>query len=619
MISTSCTAIGGACNLLYRYFTVLLRCTTTSQISLHIDPRRQELAYRVTFKKGDSSLDTPSPAGMADYSSDEYMRMYESIRVDRVAVQAPLSPRHEEPWRQSSGSTSEARPIPTSTTSPPAEPTLIPKDSRYDWNCAPHIHLPPEDYTDAREFRPKPPPKPSSKPLPDLPVAAMEDFSEGRLETTVDTPVKELPGTKDAYVSYLVSTKVSPQCSNAAAWHESHQEHANTQCQSDFQSFQRPEFNVRRRFTDFVFLWKQLTKEYPQCAVPPLPDKHKMEYVRGDRFGPDFTQRRAFSLHRFLKRITLHPVLRRAMLLINFLESQDWNQHMKGRSSRAASGSDAGGGGFMDAVAESFVNTFTKVHKPDKRFIEVSERATKLTEDLSNVEKVVVRVARRQADLATDYSDLATQCQKLITLEPDVSGPLTSFASSVSDTATGFKDLREGTDQDYLTSLRDMDAYVAALKQLLRAREAKQLDFEALSDLLAKNASDRDSLASSHGAGMGASGFLRQKVEDFRGIDHEQARRNRVRKLEIDIERLTGEVESAKKATEAFDEHTVKEVADFERIKADEFKDTMGDLADTHIEFFKGTTETWEKFLTHMRREEAERKRAEEEGRHQGQ
>lgn len=37
----------------------------------------------------------------------------------------------------------------------------------------------------------------------------MEDFSEGRLETTVDTPIKELPGTKDAYVSYLVSTKVS--------------------------------------------------------------------------------------------------------------------------------------------------------------------------------------------------------------------------------------------------------------------------------------------------------------------------------------------------------------------------------------------------------------------------
>ncbi|CAI6284132.1 unnamed protein product [Periconia digitata] len=416
------------------------------------------------------------------------------------------------------------------------------------------------------------------------------DFSEGRLETFVGKPQKELPGTKDAHQANATTT------------------HA----QSDYQSFQRPSFSVRRRFTDFVFLWKQLIKEYPQCAVPPLPDKHKMEYVRGDRFGPDFTQRRAHSLHRFLKRMTLHPVLRRAALLISFLESADWNQHMRGRSSRSTSASDqtAGSGGFVDVITESLVNTFSKVHKPDRRFIEVNERANKLTEDLSNVEKVVARVARRQGDLEQDYSDLATQCQKLITLEPGVEGPLTSFASSVATTAQGFKTLRDNTDQNYLTSLRDMDAFVTALKTLLRTREVKQLDFEALTDYLAKSAADRDSLASQHGAGIGASGFLRSKVEDFRGIDHEQARRQRVRKLEVEIERLTGEVEGAKKATEAFDEHTVKEVADFERIKAAEFKDTLGELADAHVEFFQGTVETWEKFLEDMQRQEEERRKA---------
>lgn len=367
---------------------------------------------------------------------------------------------------------------------------------------------------------------------------------------------------------------------------------------------------MRRRFTDFVFLWKQLSKEYPQCAVPPLPDKHKMEYVRGDRFGPDFTQRRAHSLHRFLKRIALHPVLRRAMLVINFLESPDWNQHMKGRSSRAASGSEPGSGGFVDAIADTFVNTFTKVHKPDKRFIEVSEKASKLSEDLTNVEKVTVKVARRQGDLETDYAELATQCQKLTTMEPAVEGTLTSFAASVTTTSQGFKSIRDHTDQNYLTSLRDMDAYIQALKNLLRTREAKQLDFEGLSEYLAKSAADRDSLASQHGSGMGASGFLRSKVEDFRGIDHEQARRQRVRKLEVEIERLTTEVEQSKKASEAFDEHTVKEVADFERIKAVEFKDTLGDLADAHVDFFQGTIETWEKFLEDMRKEEDARKAA---------
>lgn len=156
-----------------------------------------------------------------------------------------------------------------------------------------------------------------------------------------------------------------------------------------------------------------------------------------------------------------------------------------------------------------------------------------------------------------------------------------------------------------------MDAYILALKTLLRTRENKQLDFEALTDYLAKSASDRDTLASQHGSsGLGASGFLRSKVEDLRGIDHEQSRRQRVRKLEVEIERLTSEVEQAKKASEAFDEHTVQEVEDFERIKSLEFKDTLGDLADAHIEFFQGTIETWETFLQDMRKEEDERKKA---------
>jgi hypothetical protein len=35
-----------------------------------------------------------------------------------------------------------------------------------------------------------------------------EDFSEGRLETFVGSPQKELAGTQNAYVSYLVTTKV---------------------------------------------------------------------------------------------------------------------------------------------------------------------------------------------------------------------------------------------------------------------------------------------------------------------------------------------------------------------------------------------------------------------------
>lgn len=368
--------------------------------------------------------------------------------------------------------------------------------------------------------------------------------------------------------------------------------------QTDFKSFQKPDFSVRRRFTDFLFLYKTLCREYPACAVPPLPDKQRMEYVRGDRFGPDFTQRRAHSLHRFLKRLTLHPVLRRAVLFILFLESPDWNSTMKNRPSRGSSMDAAGSGGVFENFTDTFLNAFSKVHKADKRFIEVRERADKLDEDLGHVEKTMVRVVRREGDLEADYAELATQFQKLVALEPGVEDPLIKFAASANATSQGFKGLKEHSDRDYLGSLRDMEAYITAAKALLKTREQKQLDFEGLTDYLAKAASDRDNLASSSGSsGLGASGFLRAKIEDVRGVDHESARRERVRKLEMQIERLTREVESAKKTSEAFDEEVVKEIVDFERIKSVEFADTLGGLADANLEFFGGVIETWERFV----------------------
>ena len=134
-----------------------------------------------------------------------------------------------------------------------------------------------------------------------------------------------------------------------------------------------------------------------------------MEYVRGDRLGPDFMNRRANSLQRFLTRLALHPVLRRAALLTIFLESVDWNVTMKTRQQRGSSASEQGPVGVFDNFTDAFINAFTKVHKPDKRFIEVREKSDKLDEDLGHVEKIVARVARREGDLETDYKDLAEQ------------------------------------------------------------------------------------------------------------------------------------------------------------------------------------------------------------------
>lgn len=331
-----------------------------------------------------------------------------------------------------------------------------------------------------------------------------------------------------------------------------------------------------------------------------------MEYVRGDRFGPDFTNRRAYSLQRFLTRITLHPILRRAPILHTFLESPDWNATMRSRAGRTNVAADQGSSGVFDNFADTFINAFTKVHKHDKRFIEVREKSDKLDEDLAQVEKVVARVVRRETDLEIDLRDLTEQFQKLITLEPGVESAVHIFAASVEDSADGLKKLREHMDQDYLGSLRDMQAYSLALKNLLKAREQKQLDHEQLTEYLNKSTLDRDSLASGHGSSGalgGAGGFIRSKIEDVRGVDHEASRRERQRKLEIRIDELTTEVERARKTSEMFDEEVVKEVVDFERIKRLELKGQLGTLANQHIEFYGRVIEVWEDYIRDMEKE----------------
>lgn len=297
---------------------------------------------------------------------------------------------------------------------------------------------------------------------------------------------------------------------------------------------------------------------------------------------------------------------------------------MKSRGSRGSTSSDGGvsggaggggggggGGGVFDNLTDTFINAFTKVHKPDRRFLEVKEKSDKLDEDLASIEKVVARVGRREGDLETDLHDLAEQFQKLITLEPGLEPAVHAFSASVEDSASQLRRLRDVTDQDYLGSLRDMQAYSLSLRQLLKAREQKQLDHEQLTEYLNKSTSERDTIKGyghQHpgmtGAGSvyqsatsGASGFLRNKIEDVRGVDHEQARRERARKLEMRVEELTAEVERARAMSDLFDDEVVREVSNFERIKRIEFKKQLSGLADAHLQFYGEVAELWEKYV----------------------
>lgn len=387
------------------------------------------------------------------------------------------------------------------------------------------------------------------------------------IHTLVSDPQKEQDGSQNAYISYLITTN------------------------TNVPTFQSSVVKVRRRFSDFYFLYSFLLNEYPACAVPPLPDKNRLEYIKGDRFGPEFTLKRATSLNRFLNRISLHPILKKASTFLIFLESNDWNAHKRSLTIRQTTSHESPS--VLDGFSDSLLNAFAKINIPNDEFIELRDKMDKLDDNLLQVEKSFLRVIRRESDLSHDFDDLSEQLIRLAGLEQNLESEFISFANATAFISRAIQTLKDQTDGDYLVSLRDLQNYVTSMKALLKLKEQKQLDYEALTDYLSKAEAEKQSIIS----GAGSKNFFRARIEDVRGIDHENAKSERLRKLESKINSLSQEVDHVKSASETFQDLAINEFAVFENTKAHEMKETLNTLADNHIIFYQSLISEWTSLL----------------------
>ncbi|KAF8913101.1 lipid binding protein [Gymnopilus junonius] len=403
---------------------------------------------------------------------------------------------------------------------------------------------------------------------------------EGYLITSVRDPVKELAETKDAYVSYLVSAK------------------------TNLPIFSTPNPSSRRRFQDFVF---------PACVVPALPDKHRLEYITGDRFSPEFMERRRLELHRFLQRLARHPTLQRSTLVRAFFESTEWHVHMHQHVAHPPMNEHSQG--FIDNLSDTLLNAFSRVRKPDERFLTMRENVDKFEEGLVLSERHFGRIRGRTSDgdpesgedLTADYHDLAVAVQGLGFLESGITDPLNHFSNTLLEFSALLRHTTQTTTDPLLTHLHSLLTYSHANRAVLKLRDQKQLDFEELSDYLSGVTAERDRLsavisghAGSTGLGIGA--YLKDRVDAIRGADDDRTRVERMKKLDAKIKELEDAVTTAHETSDAFSDETLREQAIFQYSKEAEMKEALGNLADGQIEFYKAAMEEWDRIIPVIQR-----------------
>ncbi|KAF9245775.1 hypothetical protein BU15DRAFT_40897 [Melanogaster broomeanus] len=413
---------------------------------------------------------------------------------------------------------------------------------------------------------------------------------EGYLITAVKDPVKELPETKDAYVSYMITAK------------------------TNLPIFSTANPSSRRRFTDFVFLRDHLVKDFPACVVPALPDKHRLGITSlGDRFSPEFMERRRLDLHRFLQRIARHPTLQRSTLIRAFFESTEWHVYMHQHLAHPPGPEPTPG--IIDNISDTLLNAFARVRKPDERFLDMRESVDKFEDGLILCERLWNRLRGRTndghpesgEDLTADYHDLAVAVQGLGFLESGITDPLNHFSNTLLEFSALLRHKTQTTTDPFLVHLHSLLTYSHANRAVLKLRDQKQLDFEELSDYLSGVTLERDRLSaviSGHAGstGLGLSAYLKDRVDAIRGADDDRSRVEKMRKLDVKIKELQDAVTTAHETSDAFSDETLREQTIFQYSKEAEMKEMLGNLADGEIEFYQSAMEEWERIIPIIQR-----------------
>ncbi|KAM0753244.1 hypothetical protein T439DRAFT_323887 [Meredithblackwellia eburnea MCA 4105] len=384
----------------------------------------------------------------------------------------------------------------------------------------------------------------------------------------------ELEGTKDTFVSYAVAAKTT------------------------LSTFASKEPTARRRFQDFHFLRENLQKDFPAAVVPPLPDKHRMEYLTGDRFSTEFIERRRMDLQRFLERVARHPKLSRTSLFQNFLESTEWSVFKHKHTAHPADPDPPSG--ILDNISDTLLNAFTKVRKPDERFVEMKHHLDQFEEGLVSIERLGARSRTRLSDLSGDYEDLAASVQGLGYLESGITDQLARFERALNEFGNAVKDNSGGTTDPFLEHLHALLAYSAAFKSVLKLRDQKQLDFEELSSYLSNVVTERDRLAGGYGYGMGIGSYFKEKVESFRGGDGDLTREGKLARLDTKIKELSDAVIASQDTSQAFNDEVMNEYHIWVLVKRLEMKELLSSFADGQMALYQHSIKTWDKTITRI-------------------
>ncbi|XP_054568051.1 sorting nexin-7 [Eptesicus fuscus] len=309
--------------------------------------------------------------------------------------------------------------------------------------------------------------------------------------------------------------------------------------------FDSSEFEVRRRYQDFLWLKGRLEEAHPTLIVPPLPEKF---VVKGmvERFNDDFIETRRRALNKFLNRIAEHPTLTFSEDFRVFLTAQagELLAHRKQ------------GPGLLSKVGQTVravALSLRGVRSRPEEFTEMNDFIEAFSQKMKLVDRISQRIYKEEREYFDEMKEYGPIHALWSESEEDLADTLGGVASCLDRCCQATERRLSGLSEALLPVVHEYVLYGEMLMGVMKRRDHIQAELESKAEALTYKKADTDLLTEEIG-----------KLED--------------------------KVECANTALRA----------DWERWKQNmrnDIKSAFADTAERNIHYYEQCLATWESFL----------------------
>lgn len=378
------------------------------------------------------------------------------------------------------------------------------------------------------------------------PSVSVEQASKPTFHITVGDPVK-IGDLTSSHIVYSVRT------------------------QTTSRAYKQPEFEVKRRYRDFLWLYNTLHGNNPGYVVPPPPEKQAV-----GRFDSNFVEARRAALEKMLNKTAAHPQLQHDADLKLFLESESFNVDIKHKERRDPLPVESKG---MFGSLGISVGGGSKFVEQDDWFHDRKIYLDALENQLKGLLKAMETMVSQRKMMAEGAEEFSASLHALSTVElsPSLTGPL----DALSDLQLTIRDVYDRqAQQDVLTFGIVIEEYIRLIGSVKQAFTQRQKGFHAW-----------------HAA---ESELQKKRATQDKLLRQGKSQQDRLNQMDAEVADAERKVHQARLLFDDMGKCMRTELDRFEKEKVEDFKSAVETFLESAVEAQKELIEKWETFLMQL-------------------